>query len=324
MRVQTRRLSSGLPIRRTLRTLRLPRLELVVAAAALAAVLAPLLLHSSHKAPPLSLPEPERSVLLEYLAPEPLPAQPGSSPAAIGSLRLSRYTIQPGDTISGVAQRAGLSMDTVISFNGIQDARTLKVGTALTLPNANGLKYRVRRGDSLGAIAARYGVSLNDMLDWNSLESSLIVPGQELFVPGGRLGEHDLNRVLGRLFIYPTRGRISSRFGLRGDPFTGVNRFHNGVDLAGSIGTPVVAAMSGKVSMVGFNPNFGRYVILTHGEGFQTLYGHLDSFQVRKGARVKQGELIGRMGNSGYSTGSHLHFAIFLKGEPVDPFRYLH
>lgn len=76
--------------------------------------------------------------------------------------------------------------------------------------------------------------------------------------------------------------------------------------------------------MAGFNPNYGRYVILTHAEGFQTLYGHLDGFRVRKGARVKQGELIGAMGNSGYSTGSHLHFAIFHRGEPVDPSRYLH
>ena len=82
--------------------------------------------------------------------------------------------------------------------------------------------------------------------------------------------------------------------------------------------------MSGKVSMLGFNPNFGRYVTLSHPEGFQTLYGHLDSFLVRRGQRVKQGELIGLMGNSGYSTGSHLHFSIFSRGEPVDPFRYLH
>jgi len=76
---------------------------------------------------------------------------------------------------------------------------------------------------------------------------------------------------------------------VRGDPFTGVSRFHNGIDLAGDVGTPVMAAMSGRVSMVGYNPNYGRYVILSHAEGFQTLYGHLDSFQVRRAARVKQG-----------------------------------
>jgi murein DD-endopeptidase MepM/ murein hydrolase activator NlpD len=298
-----------------------PRLHLALGAAALAAALVPLVFRPSAPAA-LSLPSGGENVLLAYLAPtEPSPPPQAGSPL---SLRTTSYTVQGGDTLSGIAQRSGLAMDTLISFNGIQDARALRVGTKLALPNANGLKYRVRRGDSLEGIARRFGVALNGLLDWNSLESSLIVPGQELFVPGARLSEHELNRVFGRLFILPARGRLSSRFGVRGDPFTGLSRFHNGIDLAGPVGTPVRAAMSGKVSMVGFNPNYGRYLILSHAEGFQTLYGHLDGFQVRKGTRVRQGELIGTMGNSGYSTGSHLHFSIFLRGEPVDPSRYLH
>lgn len=303
---------------------RIPRWELALGAAVLAAALVPLTLRPSTP-PALSLPAGEENVLLRHLIPDPgaPPAGEGQSPV-IGTLRTSSYTIQAGDTLSGIAQRFGLAMDTLISFNGIQDARALKVGVSLSLPNANGLKYRVRRGDSLATIARRFGVPLEDLLDWNSLESSLILPGQALFVPGARLSEHELNRVFGRLFIFPSRGRLSSRFGVRGDPFTGLSRFHNGIDLAGEVGTPVMAAMSGRVSMAGYNPNYGRYIILSHAEGFQTLYGHLDSFQVRKGARVKQGELIGTMGNSGYSTGSHLHFAIFLRGEPVDPSRYLH
>ena len=301
---------------------RIPRLHLALGAAALAAALAPLAFRVS--APQaLSLPAGGENVLLAYLAPpeSASPAVQGGSPP---SLRVSAYTVQAGDSLSAIAQRFGLAMDTLISFNGIQDARALKVGARLTLPNGNGLMYRVRRGDSLEGIARRFTVALNDLLDWNNLESSLIVPGQELFVPGARLSEHELNRVFGRLFILPSRGRLSSRFGMRGDPFTGVSRFHNGIDLAGAVGTPVLAAMSGRVSMLGFNPNYGRYVILSHAEGFQTLYGHLDGFRVRKGARVKQGEPIATMGNSGYSTGSHLHFAIFLRGEPVDPSRYLH
>jgi murein DD-endopeptidase MepM/ murein hydrolase activator NlpD len=299
-----------------------PRLHLALGAAVLAAALVPLLLRPSAPAA-LSLPAGGEEALLAFLAPtdDPAPAAQGGLPL---TLRTRAYTVQAGDTLSGIAQRLGLSMDTLISFNGLQDARALQVGSKLVLPNASGLKYRVRRGDSLEEVARRFGVALNDLLDWNSLESSLIVPGQELFVPGARLSEQELNRVLGRLFILPARGRLTSRFGMRSDPFTGVSRFHNGLDLAGPIGTPVLAAMSGKVSMVGFNPNYGRYVILSHAEGFQTLYGHLDSFQVRRGAHVRQGEPIGTLGNSGYSTGSHLHFSIFLRGEPVDPSRYLH
>jgi murein DD-endopeptidase MepM/ murein hydrolase activator NlpD len=307
----------------------IPRRELVLGAVLALGVLVPLAFRVTAAVPlrpTISLPagSEEQGILYQHLIPDEPAAGPGSRPANIGSLRLSQYTIQLGDTLSSVAQRFGLNMDSLVSFNGIQDARALRAGTVLAVPNSNGLKYRVRRGDSLGGIAKRFGIEFNGLLDWNSLETSVIRPGQELFIPGARLSEHELNRVFGRLFIFPTRGRLSSRFGVRGDPITGVSRFHNGIDLANSIGTPVMATMSGKVSMLGFNPNFGRYIILSHPEGFQTLYGHLDSFLVRKGQRVKQGELIGLMGNSGYSTGSHLHFSIFNRGEPVDPFRYLH
>jgi murein DD-endopeptidase MepM/ murein hydrolase activator NlpD len=308
---------------------RIPRRELLLGAVLALGVLAPLAFRFSTAGPSrqsLGLPgagEGE-NILYQHLIPEEPASTNSSRGTNIGTLRLARYAIQQGDTLSLIAQRFGLTMDSLISFNGIQDARSLRAGGVLTVPNASGLKYRVRRGDSLEGIAKRFRIGLNDLLDWNSLESSLIRPGQELFIPNARLSEMELNRVFGRLFIFPARGRLSSRFGVRVDPITGVSRFHNGIDLAGAVGTPVAAAMSGKVIMLGFNPNFGRYIILSHPEGFQTLYGHLDSFLVRKGQRVRQGESIGLMGNSGYSTGSHLHFSIFHRGEPVDPFRYLH
>lgn len=305
------------------------RRELLLACALAAAALAPLAFrYSASGSSRLTIALPgageAQSILYQHLIPDEAEAVKEGGEANIAALRFSRYKVRQGDTLSLIAQRFGLTVDTLISFNGIQDARFLKVGGVLTVPNASGLKYRVRRGDSLSGLAKRFGVALNELLDWNALDSSLIHPGQELFIPNARLSEMELNRVFGRLFILPASGRISSRFGVRVDPLTGVSRFHNGIDLAGPIGTPVAAAMSGKVVMIGFNPNFGRYIILNHPEGFQTLYGHLDSFLVRKGQRVKQGESIGLMGNSGYSTGSHLHFSIFYRGEPVDPFRYLH
>lgn len=266
------------------------------------------------------------SALIQYLSPNEHEGADLSVPEQqiLDSISTSSYTVRSGDTISGIAQRFGLSMDTVISFNGIQDARNLSVGTVLTVPDSDGLKYRVRRGDYLGGIAKKNGIALNELLDSNGLETSVIVPGQELFIPGAHLSEMERNRVFGRLFIYPTRGRITDRFGMRRDPFTGMRRFHNGIDLAAPVGTPVTAAMSGKVAMVGFNPTYGKYIIMTHPEGFQTLYGHLSVFRIDKGQSVKQGQRIADMGNSGYSTGSHLHFSIFRRGEPIDPFEYLH
>jgi murein DD-endopeptidase MepM/ murein hydrolase activator NlpD len=305
--------------------------ELVLAAVLLAGVLVPALmrmpfLESQSRAILMPDAADAESVLFRYLVPEEFQGVGPTDlhPDAVQTVQTRSYEVRSGDTISEIAQRFGLNMDTVISYNGIQDARALREGSVLALPNADGLKYRVRRGDNLDGIARRHGVALNELLDWNDLDSALIVPGQELFIPGARLSEMERNRVFGRLFIYPTIGRITSRFGVRNDPITGLRRFHNGVDLANAVGTPVVAAMSGRVAMLGYNPNFGKYIIISHPEGYQTLYGHLSQFLVQKGQRVGQGHEIARMGNTGYSTGSHLHFSIFKRGEPVDPFRYLH
>ncbi len=310
---------------------RIPRADLILAVVLALCLLIPLGFRLSFLTPPqgeIDLPVSEdiEKAMIQYLIPDERRQSDlsNSEENFLDSISTSSYTVRSGDTISGIAQRFSLSMDTVISFNNIQDARSLKAGTVLTVPNSSGLKYRVRRGDYLGGIARKFGVALNELLDWNNLETSVIVPGQELFIPSARLSEMERNRVFGRLFIYPTKGRITDRFGMRRDPFTGMRRFHNGVDLAAAVGTPVMASMSGKVAMLGYNPTYGKYLILTHPEGFQTLYGHLDAFRVQKGESVRQGQRIADMGNSGYSTGSHLHFSIFRKGEPIDPFEYLH
>ena len=246
------------------------------------------------------------------------------SPAVIRSLKIVKYRVRKRDTLSSIALKFKINLGTIISYNGIRDARRLTVGTLLEIPNRNGLKYKVKRGDSLSRIAKKFGVPLKEILDWNNLASSVIQPGQELFIAGAAMKTNDLNRVLGKLFIYPTHGRLTSPFGMRHDPFTGLWRFHNGVDLANKIGTPIVAAMSGTVAMTGINPTYGRYIILRHADGFQTLYAHLSRILVSRGRRISQNQVIGKMGTTGYSTGSHLHFSIFKNGKPVDPLKYLH
>ncbi len=260
------------------------------------------------------IPESERSVGTRKSLPK----------EVVASLKISKYRVKRGDTLSAIAGRYHINLGTLISFNDIKDARLLKEGQLLEIPNKDGLKYKVRRGDSLSRISKLYGIRLEAILDWNNLRSSVIQPGQELFIPGAKMRLNDLNRVLGKLFIYPTRGRITSRFGMRHDPFTGIMRFHNGLDLANRVGTRIVAAMAGTVVRTGVNPTYGRYIIIRHPDGFQTLYAHLSRILVRRGQRVNQNQLIGKMGNTGYSTGSHLHFSIFKNGEPVDPLRYLH
>lgn len=241
------------------------------------------------------------------------------------SLEVSEYQIQSGDTLGQIALDFDLNMDTLISFNQIRDVRRMQVGQSLQIPNRDGLLHHVDEGDSLSALSQEYGSSLNAILDANSLDSENISPGQTIFIPGVRMNQTDLKLVLGELFIYPTIGRYTSGFGYRSDPFTGARRFHNGIDWANRVGTAIKASMAGTVvhveSQIG---NYGRFVIIQHPRGFQTLYAHMDSINVTRGEYVSQGEIIGRMGNTGRSTGPHLHFSLIRNGNFVDPSAYLH
>lgn len=246
-------------------------------------------------------------------------------PRQFERLEVTEYTVQPGDTLGEIALQYDLEMDTLISFNQIEDVRRLQVGDTYQIPNRDGLLYTVRRGDSVASIAADHGTTVNAILDANDLRSQAIDVGQVLFVPGGRLNETELRIILGELFAWPTRGTFTSGFGMRADPFTGLPRFHNGIDMANAIGTPIRAAASGRVvhieSQIG---NYGRFVIVRHPDGFQTLYAHLNDFSVRNGQYVDRGQILGRMGNTGRSTGPHLHFSVIHNGTFVDPLRYLH
>jgi murein DD-endopeptidase MepM/ murein hydrolase activator NlpD len=133
----------------------------------------------------------------------------------------------------------------------------------------------------------------------------------------------DLSRALGSLFTWPVRGRISSYFGQRADPWSGLPSLHTGVDIVSATGTAVGAAMTGTVRRVGFNPTFGNFVILQHSGGWQTLYGHLARWTVKLGQKVAQGEKIGELGATGHVTGAHLHLSFFRSGQLVDPLKYL-
>jgi murein DD-endopeptidase MepM/ murein hydrolase activator NlpD len=241
------------------------------------------------------------------------------------SVEVQEYELQPGDTLLGLAFRFDLNMDTIVSFNQIEDVRLMRVGEVYEIPNRDGILYTVRQGDALSSIARRYDVDVNAILDANDMTSSAISPGEVLFVPEARMDETELKLILGELFLYPMRGAFTSGFGMRNDPFTGIRRMHYGVDWSARMGTPVRAARAGRVAHIETQlGNYGKFIILRHPGGYQTLYAHLDSFSVSVGQYVTQGQVIGRMGNTGRSTGPHLHFSIIRNGAFVDPMEYLH
>jgi murein DD-endopeptidase MepM/ murein hydrolase activator NlpD len=120
-------------------------------------------------------------------------------------------------------------------------------------------------------------------------------------------------------FLLPLRGPVTSRFGLRAHPLFGRRHFHTGVDIAAPHGTPVRAAADGTVLYAGWYGGYGKLVVLDHGQGVSTLYGHLSQILVTAGQRVGRNHLIGRVGSTGYSTGPHLHFEVRRNGRPIDP-----
>jgi murein DD-endopeptidase MepM/ murein hydrolase activator NlpD len=232
-----------------------------------------------------------------------------------------QYRVQRGDTVSGIAKRYGVSVGAIIASNEIRNARQLQEGVVLRVPNIDGIPYTIKTGDNLSRIAASFNVPLEVILDVNDIKSDNIRTGETIFIPGARMNDIDLRLSLGELFIYPVQGRfVTSHYGMRKDPISGQLSFHTGIDLRGNKGAAVMAAMEGVVSVVSENWLYGKYIILSHSNGFKTLYAHLSAQSVKMGDRVTQGRKIGEVGDTGYSTGPHLHFSIYDRnGKYVNP-----
>lgn len=247
-----------------------------------------------------------------------------ASDGYVSTVTFKDYTVKKGDTVSGIASRAGLrNFGTLLSVNNIDNARRISAGQVLQVPSSDGLLYTVKKNETLAGIAAAHKVSVTALLDANDLTQETLSVGQKLFIPGAALSSFELRKALGELFIYPIRGRLTSPFGYRSDPFTGARSFHSGIDLAAPTGTSVKATLDGKIAETGFNRIFGNYIIITHDRGYQSLYGHLSAVYVKRGQYVTQGTVVGAVGNTGYSTGPHLHLSIYKNGNLINPFSVL-
>lgn len=236
------------------------------------------------------------------------------------------YKVRSGDTISGIAKKFGLTnISTLISVNDIGNVRQLAAGQKLKIPSIDGIIYTVKKGDSLSSITDKYKISLEQLLDVNELTSETLTAGQQLFLPGAAMDATSLRNAMGELFKLPisAKFRWSSPYGYRIDPIAGVKSFHTGTDMACPTGTPILAAMSGRVTTTGLNRVYGNYVIIDHGNGYQTLYAHMSKIIASKGQWVSQGTRIGLVGSTGYSTGPHLHFTVYKNGKLIDPMSVL-
>jgi murein DD-endopeptidase MepM/ murein hydrolase activator NlpD len=230
------------------------------------------------------------------------------------------HVVQSGENVSGLAINFGLNQGTIISINKIANTRLLQIGKVLKLPNQDGILHTVKSGDTLDSIAERYKADSEEIKNANELFSDKIATGTDLFIPGAQLDWVTIQEVNGDLFIWPISGGITSSYGYRIDPFNENRRgFHSGMDISGSTGTPIRAAMAGRVSSVGYDDILGNYVVISHHSGYRTLYGHMSVIRTRTGAYVSVGERIGDVGSTGQSTGPHLHFTVYKNGVTVNP-----
>lgn len=240
-----------------------------------------------------------------YLAPRPLGLNP--------------YKVAKGDTVGDIAKRFGLTQDTILSVNGIRNSRLIQIGQVLSIPNQDGILYVVRKDDTLESLAEKYEIAPEGIRVANGLSKGEPRVGETLFLPEARLARVDLQEINGDLFKWPVRGYVSSRYGWRTSPFTGAKQFHSGLDIAAPHGTPLRAAMGGRVVATGYDVNSGNYVVIAHHSGYRTLYGHMDVIRVQVGETVQVGQRIGDVGSTGLSTGSHCHFTVFKNGATVNP-----
>ncbi|HET7290588.1 MAG TPA: M23 family metallopeptidase [Thermodesulfobacteriota bacterium] len=175
-------------------------------------------------------------------------------------------------------------------------------------------------------------LEMQEMLDKKGIKKDLAVGGE--FIPADRLSisyvdymQKDIDDLFDTMKNLPVGspldGRINSGFGYRKDPFRSSIGFHSGVDIDAKFGDPVVATADGVVKKTGWQGSYGKTVVLQHEEGFETIYGHLSKISVEEGQKVKVGEVIGKAGNTGRSTGTHLHYEVVKDGKRVNPSNFL-
>lgn len=248
------------------------------------------------------------------------------------------HVVQEGETLSSIAERYGLDVTTILWENKITTKTPLKPGMELKILPVDGVRHRVARGESIYSIGQKYGLDkaqvqvivdypFNEFLNDETFE---LATGQYLMVPDGIIKESSQEPVRSSrivqttpdagsvtavgTFSWPAAGRITQ----------GYRFYHKGLDIANSSGGSILAADSGVVVASGWDPSgYGNRVIVNHGNGYSTLYAHLSVLQVVVGQTVNKGSILGQMGSTGRSTGTHLHFEIRQGNGLLDPSQLL-
>jgi len=229
---------------------------------------------------------------------------------------ISVYTVREGDTISMIAEMFGVTTNTILWANDLPSAKAIQPGDSLVILPIPGVQYKIKRGDTIASIARTFSGDSAEILAYNQLEEDELQAGVTIIIPGGTVPAPVRQATPTRTataaggggaastgFVHPLPGALRTQ---------GIHGF-NAVDLAAPVGTPIRAAAAGEVivsKMGGWNGGYGNYIVIRHPSGTQTLYAHNSDNAVSVGQTVARGEVIGYVGNTGRSTGSHLHFEV--------------
>ena len=233
-----------------------------------------------------------------------------------GTGQISVYTVRHGDTLSEIAEMFGVSTNTILWANDIKSG-FIKEGQELVILPISGVRHIVKSGDTLKSVTTKYKADINDVLLYNGLAvDTKIKPGDVVIIPDGVISFAQASLAqTSRSQTYPVYSGYYLRPIVGGIKSQGIHGY-NGVDLAPSCrcsGDPIFAAAGGTVIIArtsGYNGGYGLYVAIKHANGTQTVYGHMSKVNVSVGQSVTQGQVIGAVGNTGRSTGPHLHFEV--------------
>ncbi|MBU1870989.1 M23 family metallopeptidase [Patescibacteria group bacterium] len=246
------------------------------------------------------------------------------------------YLVEPGDTISVIAVKFGISVNTILWENNLSVYNLIRPNDKLVILPVTGVTHKVKKKETISSIAKTYDVTEDVIIEINKLfVVGQLKIDQQIIIPGGRksgyaklqtnfysgltaiknLFKTDSSVLLkGNKMSWPSVGyRITQYFSWR----------HNGIDIANKSGTPIYSVDTGIVEFVGWGKGYGNQIVINHGGGKKTRYAHLSKFYCQKNKKVEKGEIIGLMGSTGWSTGSHLHFEVIINNRKYNPLNYI-
>ncbi len=241
------------------------------------------------------------------------------------------YVVRPGDTLSEIAAMFGVSVNTIVWANDLGSAKTVRPGDTLVILPVSGVERKIVKGDTLASLAKKYGADAGEIADFNGLDpSASLAVGSTIIIPGGEIAPPPAAVKKSPTTAHgltPFRGGSGPAFtGYFGNPVPGAiisQGLHgwNGIDFGAPRGTAILAAADGVVIIArpsGWNGGYGAYVVIQRENGAQTLYSHASKVIAVPGQSVRAGQTIALIGNTGLSTGFHLHFEV--RGA-ANPFR---